>query len=76
MYILTMVDNASGGNVSTTTIAVIRPNGVIRDFQRKYVVPGRNEITLVVSFQYTDIGSTKVEVPPWYEAAKNATAKE
>ncbi|MFB6300936.1 MAG: hypothetical protein ABEH65_11815 [Halobacteriales archaeon] len=75
VYILTLVGENPDQNVSTRTTAVIGPDGFIRDLQRKYVTSSPSETTIVVSLRYTDIGTTTVEAPPWYEAAKNATAE-
>lgn len=73
VYILTLVDSTTDEDVSTTTTAVIEPNGFIRSLRWKSVATGQDQISVVISFRYTDVGATTVESPPWLAAAKNAT---
>ncbi|MDY6819051.1 MAG: hypothetical protein SVG88_10360 [Halobacteriales archaeon] len=76
-YILTLVEPATAADEDPTTVtAVIGTDGVIHTLQRRSTLKERDDVTVVVSLQYSEIGSTTVSPPPWYEAAKNATTTE
>ena len=61
------------GNV--TARATIDSRGLVHEYRLRYggTVSGAN-VTVVRRVRYTNVGSTTVERPPWYEAAvRNAT---
>jgi hypothetical protein len=61
------VENSSGS-------ALVDENGVVHELRRQYDVPGEPGVSAVVSLRYTDVGSTTVEPPAWYEAEYAGTA--
>ena len=60
------VENSSGS-------ALVDENGVVHEVRRQYDVPRSDGVSAVVSFRYTDFGSTTVSPPAWHETRTNTT---
>jgi hypothetical protein len=61
------VENSSGS-------ALVDENGVVHEVRRRYDVPRSDGVSVVVSFRYTDFGTTTVSPPAWHEATNTTVA--
>ena len=54
--------------------ALISPSGVVHRHQKNYkITTDNNTLSITLTTQYTNIGSTTVERPPWYGKAPNTS---
>jgi hypothetical protein len=62
------------GVENSTGSALVDENGIVHEVRRQYTVPRSGGVTAVVSFRYTDFGTTTVSPPSWHDRGEtNAT---
>lgn len=72
-YWIVFANDPWPGVENTVGSALIDSTGVVHVIHRRYDEPDREGVSVIMSFRYTDIGTTTVEPPSWHSAAKNAT---
>jgi hypothetical protein len=55
------------GVENSTGSALVDENGVVHEVRREYDYPGSEGVSAAVSIRYTDVGTTTVSPPEWYE---------
>mgnify|MGYP006273890691 CR=1 FL=1 len=66
------------GVENSTGSALVGEDGLVYEVRRQYDYPGSTGVSAVVSIRYTDVGTTTVTPPRWYDehvGGTNATAR-
>jgi hypothetical protein len=66
-YWLRLGADPYAGVENSTGSALIDENGVVHEVRREYDYPGGEGVSAAVSIRYTDVGTTTVSPPGWYE---------